>query len=371
MLAFLCGIQLARWLNRRSALHAERKISEEYFRGLNYLLNEEPDKAIEVFIKAIEVDSETVELHLALGGLFRRKGQIDRATRVHQNLIARPHLSDQHRVQAIYELAQDYDHAGLLDRAENLYTELMDSPQYRSLALEGLEKIYRREKEWRKAIDIVLLHRRQDKPELGQSLAQYWCELAEEAIDGHRFLDATKALKNAALANPESVRTVQLKGDLAFAQGHHQVAIKEWRSLCTRFPSLIDLVIEKVDLCFKHEENPRDLSDFYAGFATLPKMEANFEIWFAGLAETMGTAGAQAHLVELVTHSDVTEAAAQCILSMSERNELQEELEKKTLNALLEKAKQANLQYTCGVCGFGVKSIHWHCPNCGRWETFS
>ena len=139
MLAFLCGIQLARWLNRRSALHAERKISEEYFRGLNYLLNEEPDKAIEVFIKAIEVDSETVELHLALGGLFRRKGQIDRATRVHQNLIARPHLSDQHRVQAIYELAQDYDHAGLLDRAENLYTELMDSPQYRSLALEGLE----------------------------------------------------------------------------------------------------------------------------------------------------------------------------------------------------------------------------------------
>ncbi len=126
LFAFVLGVQAARWwIGKYSS--TDEAVNKEYFKGLNFLLNEEPDKAIEVFIKALEVDTETVELHLALGGLFRRKGQVDRATRIHQNLIARPSLTEEQRLQAIYELAQDYYKAGLLDRAEDLFSELKDS----------------------------------------------------------------------------------------------------------------------------------------------------------------------------------------------------------------------------------------------------
>ena len=134
LLAFLLGWQLSKLLRRESAQSANKSIKSEYFRGLNFLVNEEPDKAIEVFIQALEVDDETVELHLALGGLFRRRGQVDRATRVHQNIIARPNLNDEQRSLAVLELALDYHKAGWLDRAESLFKELLDKNAYRNKA---------------------------------------------------------------------------------------------------------------------------------------------------------------------------------------------------------------------------------------------
>ena len=155
MLAFFIGYRVASWWFNRKNKKSKGKVNQEYFKGLNFLLNEQPDKAIEVFIQALEVDSETVELHLALGGLFRRKGEVDRATRIHQNLIARPNLTDEQRLHAICELAQDYYKAGLLDRAENLYLELKDTFSYRKQAIEGLSSIYQKEKDWQKAIDIM------------------------------------------------------------------------------------------------------------------------------------------------------------------------------------------------------------------------
>lgn len=369
-LAFLCGVQLTRWIIARRSRAQQRKISEDYFKGLNYLLNEEPDKAIEVFIKAIEVDSETVELHLALGGLFRRKGQVDRATRVHQNLIARPHLSDEHRLQAIYELAQDYDHAGLLDRAENLYKELMDSPLYRKRAIEGLEKIYRREKEWRSAIDVILLHRRQDKPELNESLAHYWCELAEEAITAAQYANADRFLRNAASVNKASPRVLLLKGDLAYALDDYLNAARHWRDLAERHPSLIDLVVEKIVRAYK-KNNERDaLAQFLQSMATLPRSERSFAAWHEACVELFGKPQAQEMIVTLIGAAGITGAAAQLFLEGSKQQDIEHAVQEKALLALLEKAKQTSHQYTCSVCGYRVKSIHWHCPKCGHWETF-
>ena len=160
--------------------------SPAYFKCLNYLLNEQPDKAIDVFIKLLEVDSDTVETHMALGNLFRRRGEVERAIRIHQNLIARPSLSRQQRAQALLELGQDYMRAGLFDRAENLFVELAETKLYNKQALTNLLEIYQQEKDWAKAVAIGRRLSRQNR-ELRPQLAHFECELAAQALQQMGF----------------------------------------------------------------------------------------------------------------------------------------------------------------------------------------
>ena len=154
MAAAALGWLFAQW--ERSGRHDSsfKQVSAEYFKGLNYLLNEQPDKAIEVFIKMAEVDSDTVETHFALASLFRRRGEVDRAIRIHQNLIARPSLSRMHRAQALFELAQDYLRAGLLDRAESILLEMLDTPPYTDTAFRCLISLYDQHKDWAQALSM-------------------------------------------------------------------------------------------------------------------------------------------------------------------------------------------------------------------------
>ncbi|NNF96569.1 MAG: tetratricopeptide repeat protein, partial [Halobacteria archaeon] len=171
------------WLGRRSKARRQEESSLElpssYLRGLNYLLNEQQDKAIDLFIQLLDVDNDTVETHLALGSLFRRRGEVDRAIRIHQNLIARPTLSKEQRMQALFELGQDYMRAGLLDRAETLLGELIGNEPHTVAALQHLLDIYQQEKDWDKAIQIA----QRLESRTGQSkrnlIAQYYCEKAD------------------------------------------------------------------------------------------------------------------------------------------------------------------------------------------------
>ena len=244
-LAFSLGVAITRWWFSRRC-QGESQVNQEYFKGLNFLLNEEPDKAIEVFIKALEVDSETVELHLALGGLFRRKGQVDRATRIHQNLIARPSLTDDQRMQSVYELAQDYYKAGLLDRAENLFLELKDSVNYRRQAIDGLCAIYQQEKEWASAIGVLNSHRRAIRPGYSKQVSHFWCEMAEVAIKKQEYDDARKYLRSALNEDRSTARAVLLRGELAYQQKDFSKAISLWRSSTMEQSSLSELVVDKI-----------------------------------------------------------------------------------------------------------------------------
>ncbi|MGB0713705.1 MAG: tetratricopeptide repeat protein, partial [Gammaproteobacteria bacterium] len=150
-----------------------------YFQGLNYVLNEQPDKAIEVFIKMVEVDSDTVETHFALGSLFRRRGEVDRAIRLHQNLIARPNLDRGQRAQALLELGRDYMLAGLFDRAENLFRELVDARFHIRQAYENLVAIYEQEKDWDNAIKAARNLEGRVPRDMRPVIAQFHCEKAD------------------------------------------------------------------------------------------------------------------------------------------------------------------------------------------------
>jgi len=175
----------------------ERGLRSDYFKGINYLLNEQPDKAIEVFIKVLEVDQETVETHLALGNLYRRRGEVDRAIRIHQNLVARNTLSPEQRYEALLELGQDYLSAGLLDRAENLFKELAEASHYRVQALRQLIDIYEQEKDWDQAISCARQLERATGNQLGPVIAHYQCEQAEQLRERKEYKSALKLLGKA------------------------------------------------------------------------------------------------------------------------------------------------------------------------------
>ena len=175
------------WLAARRGVRGTKaqlmpELSSDYFQGLNYLLNEQPDKAIEVFVRMLEVNSDTVETHLALGNLFRRRGEVDRAIHIHQNLIARPTLKPEQRTQALMELGQDYMRAGLLDRAESLFEELVQVDAHTAAALQQLLVIYQQEKDWDRAIQTARRLGVVSGRNMAPVIAQYYCELAARIV---------------------------------------------------------------------------------------------------------------------------------------------------------------------------------------------
>lgn len=371
LLAFFIGYRVALWWAQRTTSSKEGSVSEKYFRGLNFLLNEQPDKAIEVFIQALEVDSETVELHLALGGLFRRKGEIDRATRIHQNLIARPNLTDEQRLHAIYELAQDYDKAGLLDRAENLYLELLESSSYRNQAIEGLCSIYQKEKEWRQAIDVMRLYRRGERPQFAHRVSHYWCELAQEAIDLEQFEDAKKYLRSAVSEDRSSLRAVLLKGRVCYQEGDFQKAIKLWHSIAATNPRLSELFVAEMISSYQKLNDQVGLKKYLSDLSSVPKDFESFNVWQAALIEVLGEEKAIERFFTHIYDNNLTHSASDYLLNILDDQKLSSKHQKTLLKNILNREKLNNIEYTCLVCGFDTKAMHWHCPNCGEWDSFS
>ncbi|MCR4301001.1 MAG: lipopolysaccharide assembly protein LapB, partial [Sulfuricaulis sp.] len=222
-----------------------------YFKGLNFLLNEQHDKAIEVFIRVLEVNSETVETHLALGNLFRRRGEVERAIRIHQNLIARPTLDKEQRSQALLELAQDYHKAGLFDRAENLFLELAEIRVHSEQALRVLLHIYQQEKEWEKAISIVQRLARLSGKNMNSMIAHFYCERAELDLSRQNDSSAREHLKQALAVDDKCVRASILLGDIAAQEGDLRGAIERWQRIEEQDIHYLGEVAERISDCFQ------------------------------------------------------------------------------------------------------------------------
>ena len=193
LLLAAAGWALGRFGERDEFEDAPAPLNIDYLKGLNFLLNEQTDQALEHFLQMVRVDDQTIETHFALGSLFRRRGEVDRAIRIHQNIIARPDLAAEQRDQALFSLAKDYLGAGLLDRAEKLFVRLAQGSRFQVQALENLCRIYEQEKDWEKAIDagqrLELLGGRS----LALQIAHYYCELAESAAAKGDYAEARRA----------------------------------------------------------------------------------------------------------------------------------------------------------------------------------
>src|SRR5512141_3163060 len=222
-----------------------RSLPKGYFKGLNFLLNEQPDKAIDAFIEIVKLDPETIELHFALGNLFRRRGETERAIRMHSNLLERGDLGQEQRLAALFELGQDYLKAGLLDRAEEVFVKLRDTP-HRGAALKALLDIYQQEKDWEKTIGVA----RELGADLGQpwdkEIANYYCELAVIEMTHSRTEAALARLEDALKSNRKCARANVLLGDLRAAAGDHEGAIEAWKHIEQQNPAYLALVAQRL-----------------------------------------------------------------------------------------------------------------------------
>lgn len=354
---------------RKKSLFSDSNLSRNYFRGINHLLNEQPDKAIEVFTQMLEVNSETVETHLALGSLFRRRGEVERAIRIHQNLIARPTLDKAQRSQALCELAQDYHKAGLLDRAENLFLELTEIPAHMEQALRSLMYIYEQEKDWDKAIAVGNRLAKTEARDIEPVLAQYHCELGEHELHAGNAARARSCAMDALSIDRGCVRASILAGHAAVMQGKFREALRAWQKIEQQDARYLDEVIDEIALSFhKLNEEPQfrqylyDVAHRNPGLRTLMKL----------------TELIRAHDGELAAQTFVAEKLRQypSIPGLKKILDLQTAqhvpVTGDNLDLIQDILGQLTAQqegYQCRQCGFHSQTLHWQCPACHDWIT--
>ncbi|HEU5337676.1 MAG TPA: lipopolysaccharide assembly protein LapB [Sulfuricaulis sp.] len=367
-LAAASGWFVAR-LEQKRRVRQSFDLPSAYFKGLNFLLNEQPDKAIEIFIRVLEVNSETVETHLALGNLFRRRGEVERAIRIHQNLIARPTLDKEQRSHALLELAQDYHKAGLYDRAENLFLELAEIRAHSEQALRMLLHIYQQEKEWEKAISVVRRLARLSGKNMNSMIAHFYCELAEQDLVRHNISSAREHLKQALTADAKCVRASILLGDIAAQQGNYRDAIEYWQRIEEQDIHYLGEVAERISDCFRRLDDERGLYDY-----------------FRSSLQRHGGVSLALAFADVINRRDGVEAAEKFIIDWLRRTPNVHGLHKLLelnlvrtkdssrndllmLKGIIEDLRLQHLGYACGECGFKGKALHWLCPGCNHWNT--
>lgn len=353
-------------VDMRQVVHESRALPRSYFQGLNFLLNEQPDKAIDSFLEVAKVDPQTVELHFALGSLFRRRGETERAIRMHQNLIDRPDLEETFRLHALSELGQDYLKAGLLDRAEEIFNRLLGS-SFAEEAKRNLLEIYQAEKEWLKAVDIA-----RELPDVAsqREVAEYYCELAAGEIMRSRADSAREYLDTAMQQNRKCVRASLLQGDLLLQEGRVEEAIAAWQRVEQQDPAYLALVAQRL------LEAHRKLERRDEGLALL-----------RGYLERYPSLDLLDVVYQLVLEGEGSESAYRLVRDELQRNPTLLGLEKLMSARLplvaaetrgdLELAKTIVHSYTkrlsryrCDNCGFKARQFYWRCPACGGWETY-
>jgi lipopolysaccharide assembly protein B len=360
---------LAARVDIKQLLTESRSLPLSYFKGLNFLLNEQPDKAIEAFIEVVKVDPQTVELHFALGSLFRRRGEVERAIRMHENLLERADLVPEQKMTALYELAQDYLKAGLLDRAEELFAKLQGT-LYEQQGLKFLLEIFEQEKDWAKAIETS---RKMDSVS-GQSnakdIANFYCELAAIEITHSRWEQARDYLSEALNVNRRCARANILLGDTEIGKGRPQAAIEYWKGLEAQNPAYIALVADKLLAAHRslgrEEEGLQLLRGYLANYPSLDLLNVIFQ-------GELDLRGAE-HAYRLVRDELARNPTLLGLDKLLEAQLLEAPAERRhelqLIKNLVHQHTRSLALYRCESCGFKARQFYWHCPACNGWETY-
>lgn len=367
-LFFALGWMAAR-VDIKQLISESRALPLSYFKGLNFLLNEQTDKAIEAFIEVVKVDPQTVELHFALGSLFRRRGEVERAIRMHENLLGREDLAPEQKLVALYELAQDYLKAGLLDRAEELFGRLQGT-QYEQQGLKFLLEIYEQEKDWYKAIETS---RRMDAV-TGRSsavdIANFYCELALGEMANSRWEAARDYLREALVVNRRCTRANILAGDIEMARGNPEGAIEAWKRIENQNPAYLALVAEKILGAHRGMGRAAEGLQLLRGYlANYPSLDL-LNVIFQGELESGGAEAAYRLVRDELARNPTLLGLdklleAQLLEAPAEpRHDLQ------LIKNLVHQHTRSLALYKCDNCGFKARQFYWHCPACNGWETY-
>ncbi len=335
------------------------KLHPDYLTGLDYLVTEQPDRALDMFLKLMDASADTIETHFALGALYRRRGEVERAIRIHQNLLARAGLASEHREQALLALAQDYLRAGLLDRAEGLFQQVTEVPRLRISALDALRLVYERQHDWQQALVAYRhLSDAEAAPPRGVA-AHYLCELAAAAIERGDTMDARRLLREARAQATPFPRAALLRAAIAERDAQPELTVRLLRQAITDSPELLQdelpHLLKWVDPALRDEV----LADLAAQAESRGLHELK-RLVFAAIAADLAGAPPLRASIEKVFALDAT------LQAMWRAGPEQYERTASEIGALLAHAEK----YRCNECGFSGRSFYWHCPACHSWDSF-
>lgn len=378
---------LAARIDIKHVVSESRALPRSYFTGLNFLLNEQPDKAIEAFLEAAKIDPETVELHFALGSLFRRRGETDRAIRVHKHLIDRDasqtQLTADQRLHALAELGQDYLKAGLLDRAEDIFLKLRGTPGSKSdeEALRNLLEIYQQEKEWEKAIAIAEQMPGHAEHLWQKQIAEFHCELAASDLLNSRFAAARQHLEAALAVNRRCVRATLMLGELetkvgasGTAQAGHAAnlgtAVEIWQTIEQQNPVFLSLAADKMMATYRELGREQAGIELLRGYLERHSSLDLLDAVFQAELKVRGTEAAYVLVRDELRRNPTLLGLDKLLEAQILLAPVEKRADLELIKNLIHNHTRRVARYRCDDCGFKARQFHWRCPACGGWETF-
>ena len=362
------------YMGRRSAQQSKQddasRLSRDYVTGVNFLLSNQQDKAVDLFLDMLKEDTGTVEAHLTLGNLFRSRGEVDRAIRIHQSLMESASLTYDQRLLAVQQLGRDYMAAGLYDRAEGMFKQLVDETDFRLSALQQLLQIYQATSDWQSAIEVAERLVKLGKDKHRGEIANFWCELALQQMAGNDLDKAMALLKKGAAADRNSARVSIMMGRVWMEKGDYAKAVESLERVIEQDKELVGETLEMLQTCYQQ----------------LGKTD-EWEAFLRRCAEENTGATADLMLAQILEQREGVDAAQNYVTRQLERhptmrvfhklidyhiNEAEEGRAKESLGVLrhmVGEQVRSKPRYRCQKCGFTAHTLYWHCPSCRSWST--
>ncbi|MBA3581780.1 MAG: lipopolysaccharide assembly protein LapB [Gammaproteobacteria bacterium] len=365
----------AAWRSYKRFNQINPRLAPEYFRGLNYLLNEQPDQALDVFLRLAEDDAKTVEIHFALGGLFRRRGEVERAIRVHQDLLARPLLSVLQRQTALLELGRDYMHAGLFDRAESIFQDLLKQRVRETDATKLLLEVYQRESDWDQAIQMAERLTSANDPEHAAILAHMYCERAEVWLRRGQPDKALQSISQALDTDARSVRATLLLGDTYFKNGDFEKSLRQYLRLFEQEEEFLPEVLPRILQCLQAGAPLQQFEKQMHRFNRDYRQSYFIRGYVHYLQQQEGLEAARNYLRAALTQQPSLYALqewldlewAELIKGRDPDAQDPDLLPWRLMIDTLKRVMRNMPKYQCRHCGYAAKTLHWQCPGCKTW----
>ncbi|MDU7684507.1 MAG: lipopolysaccharide assembly protein LapB [Klebsiella grimontii] len=362
------------YMGRRSAQQSKQddasRLSRDYVTGVNFLLSNQQDKAVDLFLDMLKEDTGTVEAHLTLGNLFRSRGEVDRAIRIHQSLMESASLTYDQRLLAVQQLGRDYMAAGLYDRAEGMFKQLVDETDFRLSALQQLLQIYQATSDWQSAIEVAERLVKLGKDKHRSEIANFWCEEAQQQMAGNDLDKAMALLRKGAAADRNSARVSIMMGRVWMEKGDYAKAVESLERVIEQDKELVGETLEMLQTCYQQ----------------LGKID-EWEAFLRRCAEENTGATADLMLAQILEQREGAESAQNYVTRQLERhptmrvfhklidyhiNEAEEGRAKESLGVLrhmVGEQVRSKPRYRCQKCGFTAHTLYWHCPSCRSWST--
>ena len=362
------------YMGRRSAQQSKQddanRLSRDYVTGVNFLLSNQQDKAVDLFLDMLKEDTGTVEAHLTLGNLFRSRGEVDRAIRIHQSLMESASLTYDQRLLAVQQLGRDYMAAGLYDRAEDMFKQLVDETDFRLSALQQLLQIYQATSDWQSAIDVAERLVKLGKEKHRGDIANFWCELALQQMANSDMDKAMSLLKKGASADRNSARVSIMMGRVWMEKGDYAKAVESLERVINQDKELVGETLEMLQTCYQQLGKPDE-----------------WELFLRRCVDETPGATAELMRAQILEQREGGEAAQSYVTRQLERhptmrvfhklmdyhlNEAEEGRAKESLGVLrnmVGEQVRSKPRYRCQKCGFTAHTLYWHCPSCRSWST--